>query len=78
MGWELFVGFRYLRSRRRENFVSVITLISTLSVLLGVMVLTIVLSVMTGFEEDLRDYGISAQILRDLGLRRVGPRVDSG
>ena len=54
MGWELFVGFRYLRSRRRENFVSVITLISTLSVLLGVMVLTIVLSVMTGFEEDLR------------------------
>ena len=54
MGWELFVGFRYLRSRRRESFVSVITLISTLSVLLGVMVLTIVLSVMTGFEEDLR------------------------
>ncbi len=54
MGWELFVGLRYLRSRRRENFVSVITVISTLSVLLGVMVLTIVLSVMTGFEEDLR------------------------
>jgi lipoprotein-releasing system permease protein len=54
MGWELFVGFRYLRSRRRESFVSVITVISTLSVLLGVMVLTIVLSVMTGFEEDLR------------------------
>lgn len=54
MRWELFVGLRYLRSRRRENFVSVITVISTLSVLLGVMVLTIVLSVMTGFEEDLR------------------------
>lgn len=54
MGWELFVGFRYLRSRRRENFVSVITVISTVSVLLGVTVLTIVLSVMTGFEEDLR------------------------
>jgi lipoprotein-releasing system permease protein len=54
MGWELFVGFRYLRSRRRENFVSVITAISTVSVLLGVAVLTIVLSVMTGFEEDLR------------------------
>jgi lipoprotein-releasing system permease protein len=54
MGWELFVGLRYLRSRRRENFVSVITVISTLSVLLGVAVLTIVLSVMTGFEQDLR------------------------
>ncbi len=54
MGWELFVGLRYLRSRRKERFVSVITVISTMSVLLGVMVLTIVLSVMTGFEEDLR------------------------
>jgi lipoprotein-releasing system permease protein len=54
MTWELFVSLRYLRSRRRERFVSVITVISTLSVLLGVAVLTIVLSVMTGFEEDLR------------------------
>ncbi|RMD82424.1 MAG: ABC transporter permease [Candidatus Dadabacteria bacterium] len=54
MGWELLVGLRYLRSRRKERFVSVITVISTLSVVLGVMVLTIVLSVMTGFEEDLR------------------------
>lgn len=54
MGWEFFVALRYLRSRRRESFVSVITLISTLSVLLGVAVLTIVLSVMSGFEQDLR------------------------
>ncbi len=54
MGWEFLVGLRYLRSRRRENFVSVITGISTLSVVIGVAVLTIVLSVMTGFEEDLR------------------------
>ncbi len=54
MGWEFFVALRYLRSRRRESFVSVITVISTLSVLLGVAVLTIVLSVMSGFEADLR------------------------
>ena len=54
MSWELFVSLRYLRSRRNERFVSVITGISASSVLLGVMVLTIVLSVMTGFEEDLR------------------------
>ena len=54
MSWELFVGMRYLRSRRRETFVSVITAISVLSVLIGVMVLTVVLAVMTGFEEDLR------------------------
>ncbi len=73
MGWELFVGLRYLRSKRRENFVSVITVISTLSVLLGVAVLTIVLSVMTGFEEDLRS--------RVLGLHphlRVSERMGNG
>ena len=54
ISWELFVGLRYLRSRRSEAFVSVITLISTLGVLLGVMVLTMTLAIMTGFEEDLR------------------------
>jgi len=73
MNWELFVGLRYLFSRRREGFVSVITAISTLSVLLGVMVLTIVLSVMTGFEEDLR--------ARILGLNphlRVSDRLGGG
>lgn len=64
MGWEFLVGLRYLRSRRRENFVSVITAISTLSVVIGVAVLTIVLSVMTGFEEDLRSriLGLHAHI----------------
>jgi lipoprotein-releasing system permease protein len=64
MGWEFLVGLRYLRSRRRENFVSVITGISTLSVVIGVAVLTIVLSVMTGFEEDLRSriLGLHAHI----------------
>jgi len=54
MSWELFVGLRYLRSRRNDAFVSVITLISTLGVMLGVMVLTMTLAIMTGFEEDLR------------------------
>lgn len=54
MSWEFFVGMRYLRSRRSDAFVSVITLISTLGVLLGVMVLTMTLAIMTGFEEDLR------------------------
>ncbi len=55
MRWEAFVGLRYLRTRRSEAFVSVITLISTLGVMTGVMVMVITLSVMTGFEEDLRD-----------------------
>ncbi|MBI5504907.1 MAG: ABC transporter permease [Deltaproteobacteria bacterium] len=73
MSWELFVGLRYLRSRRSESFVSVITLISTLGVLLGVMVLTVALSIMTGFEQDLRS--------RILGLHphlRVSKKIGNG
>jgi lipoprotein-releasing system permease protein len=55
MSWELFVGLRYLRSRRRAAFLSLISLISLLGVTIGVATLDIVLAVMTGFEQDLRD-----------------------
>ncbi len=55
MRYELFLCLRYLRARRREVFVSLITLISMIGVMIGVMTLNIVLAVMTGFEEDLRD-----------------------
>ncbi len=53
--YELFVSLRYLRAKRSERFISLITFFSTLGVLLGVMTLNIVLAVMTGFEEDLRN-----------------------
>jgi len=52
--YELFISLRYLRAKRREAFISLITVITTLGVTIGVMTLDIVLSVMTGFEEDLR------------------------
>jgi len=55
MTWELFVGLRYLRARRRVAFLSLISLISLLGVTIGVATLDIVLAVMTGFEQDLRD-----------------------
>jgi len=55
MRYELFIGLRYLRAKRTEAFISLITVISMLGVMIGVMTLTIVLAVMTGFEEDLRD-----------------------
>jgi lipoprotein-releasing system permease protein len=55
MKYELFIGLRYLRGRRRETFISLITVISILGVMLGVMTLIVVMSVMTGFEETLRD-----------------------
>jgi lipoprotein-releasing system permease protein len=50
--FELFLALRYLRPKR--TFVSVITLISVVGVMLGVAVLIIVISVMTGFDEQLR------------------------
>ncbi|MBT8088514.1 MAG: lipoprotein-releasing ABC transporter permease subunit [Gammaproteobacteria bacterium] len=51
---ELFVGMRYLRARRRTRFVSFITLVSLLGIALGVAALIVILSVMNGFEGELR------------------------
>ena len=60
--FELFLALRYLRPKR--TFVSVITLISILGVALGVAVLIIVISVMSGFDHDLREkiLGFNAHI----------------
>ena len=51
---ELFVGLRYLRAKRRNRFVSFITLISLIGIALGVAALIVILSVMNGFEGELR------------------------
>ena len=51
---ELFVGLRYLRAKRRTRFVSFITLISLAGIALGVAALIVILSVMNGFEGELR------------------------
>jgi lipoprotein-releasing system permease protein len=53
--FEYLIGLRYLRARRRERFVSLIALISVIGVAIGTFALTVVLSVMSGFQEDLRD-----------------------
>jgi len=53
--YELGIALRYLRARRGELFISLITWISVGGVAVGVTALIVVLSVMTGFEEDLRD-----------------------
>lgn len=55
MRYELFISLRYLRAKRREAFISMITLISILGVTISVMTLDIALSVTTGFENDLRN-----------------------
>src|SRR5215831_11274833 len=51
--FELLLALRYLRPKR--TFVSVITLISVIGVALGVAVLMIVIAVMSGFDQELRD-----------------------
>jgi len=65
MKYEWFIGLRYLRSKRRQKFISVIGAISVLGVLLGVMALNIVLSVMGGFEDELKDklLGVNSHIV---------------
>ncbi|MBI1986933.1 MAG: ABC transporter permease [Nitrospinae bacterium] len=55
MSYELKIGVRYLKAKRKQAFISLITWISIGGVTVGVMALIIVLAVMSGFEEDLRD-----------------------
>src|SRR5690606_29364105 len=52
--YELFVALRYLRARRRESFISFISLVSMIGIGLAVAVLIVVLSVMNGFEFELQ------------------------
>jgi lipoprotein-releasing system permease protein len=54
MHYELMVGLRYTRAKRRNRFISFISLISMAGIALGVMVLIVVLSVMNGFQTEVR------------------------
>ncbi|MDJ0832325.1 MAG: lipoprotein-releasing ABC transporter permease subunit [Gammaproteobacteria bacterium] len=51
---ELLIGLRYTRAKRRNHFISFISVISMLGITLGVMALIVVLSVMNGFEQELK------------------------
>ena len=53
--FELHVALRYLLARRKQAFISVISLISTLGVAVGVMATVIALALMTGLQQELRD-----------------------
>ena len=63
--FELFLGMRYLKAKRKQGFISVITLISALGVMVGVMALVVVLSVMNGFRADLMSkiLGVNSHLL---------------
>ncbi len=63
--FELFLGIRYLKAKRKQRFISVITIISVLGVMVGVMALVVVLSVMNGFRSDLmgKILGVNSHVL---------------
>src|SRR5687768_384483 len=55
MAFEFFVALKYLLARRKQAFISLISLISTIGVAVGVMALIIALGLMTGLQGELRD-----------------------
>jgi lipoprotein-releasing system permease protein len=70
MGYEWFISLRYLKAKRRQGFISLISIISVAGVTVGVMALIVVLAVMTGFTDSLREkiLGINSHIV----VQRLG------
>jgi lipoprotein-releasing system permease protein len=54
LSYELLIGLRYTHAKRRNHFISFISIVSMAGIALGVMALIVVLSVMNGFQEELR------------------------
>ena len=65
MNFELFVSLRYLLAKRRQTFISLVTFISIAGVAVGVMALIVVLAVMNGFQNELREriLGITSHVV---------------
>ncbi len=60
MKFETFIALRYFRAKKRTGFISIITMVSVIGVVIGVAALDIVLSAFNGFESEVRDRLISA------------------
>lgn len=65
MAFEYFIGSRYLRAKKKETFISFITMLSIAGVTVGVMALIVVIAVMAGFESDLKNriLGIESHVV---------------
>jgi len=61
MRYEWFIGLRYLKAKRKQTFISIITIISIFGFALGVFALIVVLAVMSGFEKTLRQKILGTQ-----------------
>jgi len=71
--FELFICLRYLKAKRKQAFISLITFISIAGVMVGVMALIIVLGVMTGFTDGFREkiLGINSHIV----VQKIGDSI---
>jgi len=80
MIWQIFVSLRYLTAKRKEKFISLVSLISILGVAVGVAALIIVISVMSGFDEDLKEKIIGTyshiEIVSDYGIKPSQEFID--
>lgn len=80
MKLELFIAWRYLVARRKEKFISLVGMISVLGVAVGVAALIVVLSVMAGFDNDLKEKIIGVNphvsIENNVGMSEVDPVID--
>jgi lipoprotein-releasing system permease protein len=70
LSYEFFIGMRYTRARRRSQFVSFVSVVSVVCIALGMIVLITVLSVMNGFQREIRNriLGVASHLeLRGMG-----------
>jgi lipoprotein-releasing system permease protein len=80
MTYGLWISFRYLLSKRKEKFISIISLISIMGVAVGVTALIVVLAVMSGFDNDLREkiIGMNSHVIieKEGGIEDYNTLVD--
>lgn len=69
---ETWIGLRYLRAKKRNGFMSFITMISIAGIALGVTALIVVLSVMNGFQKDIRGQLLNVAPHAEIGYYDVG------
>jgi lipoprotein-releasing system permease protein len=72
--YEFLVGLRYTRAKRRNHFISFISLISMAGIALGVAALIVVLSVMNGFQQELRTRILA--VVSHVQLTGAGDRLE--
>jgi lipoprotein-releasing system permease protein len=61
MKYEWFIGLRYLKAKRKQTFISIITVISIVGVAVGVLTLIVVLAVMSGIEKTIKEKILGTQ-----------------